>query len=371
MRVLHVISDENIGGAGILLLNLLRNFDSRRVQSKVALPKNSALAERIRSIGIPTIELTYACDRYSHASVRELKKILLNERYDLLHANAAVCARIAGKQCRISVLHTRHCFFDLGGIWKSRLVRAFGGAWNRALSDCVIATADAAAENLISLGIPRERIEVIINGSEPIAKIDTVEREAFLKKWNIAQDAFTVGICARLVSYKGHEFFLEAARILVEKAPHLKFCFLIAGEGPMREELEFLASYYGIEDKVRFFGFVSDMTAFYRSLRVNVSCSVGTETSCLALSEGMSAGVPMVVSDYGGNAAMVGESNAGIVYPAGDAEALANAILKIAADPALEQTMKQAAYERYRQCYTAAQMAERVTDLYERVVSQR
>ena len=52
MRVLHVISDRNIGGAGVLLCNLLRNFDPRRIESTVLLPKNSLLKERILALGV-------------------------------------------------------------------------------------------------------------------------------------------------------------------------------------------------------------------------------------------------------------------------------------------------------------------------------
>ena len=53
MKVLHVISDSNIGGAGVLLTSLLRHFDRERVQSVVALPYDSALTERISTLGVP------------------------------------------------------------------------------------------------------------------------------------------------------------------------------------------------------------------------------------------------------------------------------------------------------------------------------
>ena len=121
----------------------------------------------------------------------------------------------------------------------------------------------------------------------------------------------------------------------------------------------------GIEDMVCFCGFVEDMAPVYRLLRVNVNCSVGTETSCLALSEGMSASLPMVVSDYGGNGAMVGDGKAGILFPAGDEKALADALEKIVLHEDLEREMKKASYERYLKNYTAVQMTEHLTAVYE------
>lgn len=367
MKVLHVISDENIGGAGVLLTSLLRNFDRARVQSVVALPRGSALCERIGELDIPTCELAYPCDRLSASSVRELTDLIRTQKVDIVHANAALSARWAGRRCGAIVMHTRHCCYPPTGIWRLGAVRWLGGFWNRALSDRVIATADAAAENLMMLGIPRERIDVIINGSEAVREVSDSELEAARARWGISPDDFTVGICARLEPCKGHETFLRAAKRLTEEYPYRSFRFLIVGDGSRRAELEVTCETLGLESSVCFTGFVKDVALIYRLLRVNVNCSSGTETSCLAVSEGMSAGVPAIVSDYGGNRAMIGDSMAGIVYPVGNADALADAIGRIASDPALEARMRRAARERYESSYTAAAMTESVTRVYERV----
>ena len=363
MRVLHVISDENIGGAGVLLCTLLRHFDRDRVESFVALPRGSALCERIEAMNFPILALDHPCDRLSLASVREISSIIRKEKIELVHANAALCARIAAKRCGVPVVHTRHCCFAPTR-WQKML-----GVCNRALSDCVIATADAAAENLLLLGIPRERIETVINGSEPIREVGEDELLSLRARYSIQPDDFVIGIVARLEDCKGHDTLLRAAKLLLRRDPHYRF--LIVGDGSRRLELEAMAEELGVGERVIFTGFVRDMAPIYRLLRVNVNCSRGTETSCLALSEGMSAGVPTVVSDYGGNAAMIGESDAGIVYPVDDALALADAIRSIASDPWREQRMRQAAHARYLECYTPARMTDRVTQIYTRVIQEK
>ncbi|MBQ8441205.1 MAG: glycosyltransferase family 4 protein [Clostridia bacterium] len=370
MKVLHVISDENIGGAGVLLTNLLRNFDPCRVQSVVALPRESKLMPRIQELGIPTVELEYPCDRFSRASFRELREIVKNTNPDLIHANAALSARLVGKRLGKKVIHTRHCCFPPTGIWKNRGMRYVGGLWNRRLSDHVIATADAAAEDLRRLGIPREQISVIINGSERIREVLETELDFYRDKWRLQKDDFLIGICARLERCKGQDVFLKAAKRLIGRLPHAKLRFLIVGSGTQENALKALAKDLGIGDRVCFTGFVADMAPVYRLLRVNVNCSVGTETSCLALSEGMSASLPMVVSHYGGNGAMVGDGKAGILFPPGDDGALADALERIISDPSLELTMRNAAYERYEQQYTAVQMTERLTAVYERLFNE-
>lgn len=369
MRVLHVISDKNIGGAGVLLCTLLHNFDTERVQSVVALPRESALLERIGALGVPVRELRHSCDRLSGGSVREIREIVETEQADLVHANAALSARLAGKMCHVPVLHTRHCCYPPRGVWKLSSVRHLGGALNRWLSDRVIATADAAAENLRQLGIPPEQIEVILNGSEPIRTVGYEELRQLRTRWNLRESDFCVGICARLESCKGHETFLEAAKLILERLPQVPFRFLIVGTGSREEHLRRLTERLGISSAVRFLGFVSDMAPVYRLLRINVNCSKGTETSCLALSEGMSASLPTVASDYGGNRAMIGESGAGILFPVGDCRALSDAICHIATSTILERSMRDAAQMRYLQKYTAVHMTEHLTRVYESLAS--
>lgn len=368
MKVLHVISDSNIGGAGVLLCNLLSTFDREAVQSTVALPCGSKLAPRFLKMGIPVLYLSEDCDRASPNSVWELLHIIKRSGAEIVHANAALSARVAARLCRVPVVHTRHCCFPPTGLFSKAFIRRAAGLCNRMLSDFVIATADAAAENLRQLGIPENKIRIIINGSLPVRDVDDGTLEAIREAYGIAKADFTVGICARLENCKGHDTFLDAAVILRESHPEIPFRFLIVGSGSRREELKKMATELGLDDCVTFTGFVSDMAPIYRILRVGVNCSCGTETSCLAISEGMSVGLPTVASDYGGNVAMIGESGAGFLFPTGDAEALANAILRIAEDEDLEKQMKSLAKERYLSHFTAEKMSRQVQQVYEQIL---
>ncbi len=368
MKVLHVISDSNIGGAGVLLCNLLACFDREKVESIVALPSGSKLAPRLAQMKVPILYLSEPCDRVSPRSVWELSRIIQRNKIEIVHANAALSARIAARLCRVPVVHTRHCCFPPTGLLANRFVRRVAGFGNRMLSDHVIATADAAAQNLRELGIPEGKISVIINGSLPVREVDEATLDKTRKRFGIKKDDFTVGICARLEECKGHDTFLAAAAILLQQSPQIPFRFLIVGEGSRRQELEKLATDLGIEDYVTFTGFISDMAPIYHILHLNVNCSSGTETSCLAISEGMSVGLPTVASDYGGNVAMIGESGAGFLFPVGDAEALANVILKIAENRELEKRMKVCARERYLLHFTAEKMSREVQEVYEKML---
>lgn len=366
MRVLHVISDSNVGGAGVLLTSLLRHFDPARVQSSVALPIDSALIDRIAPLNVPIRLLHFPTDRPSLQSITELSRLIDADGVDIVHTNAAISARIAGRLLRRRVVYTRHCCFPPTGIWRIGSLRRLGGRWNAALCDRAIATAEAARENLRQSGISDDRISVIVNGSEPIRVLTDTEIMATRKRWQINSDTFVIGICARLEACKGHETLLYAAKRLLSLTDR-RLCFLIVGDGSRRPSLEGLAHTLGIAEQVRFTGFLSDVAPAFRLMDLNVNCSLGTETSCLAISEGMSAGVPAIVSDYGGNRAMIGDSEAGIVYPTGDADALADALLSLIRDPERTEQMRRAARQRYEQHFSPLRMTEQLTEVYEQL----
>ena len=195
MRILHVISDSNIGGAGVLLLNLLRRFDREKVESVVALPRGSRLRRAVLETKTPVVELDQVCDRLSAASVWELLGVMRAVKPDLVHANAALAARLAGKLAGKQVIYTRHCTFPVEK--KPPVVRLAQNFWNNALCDCAIATARAAAVDLRETGIPRRKIVVIPNGCEPVREVLPGEIELFRAKYGIDEGDFCVGICAK------------------------------------------------------------------------------------------------------------------------------------------------------------------------------
>lgn len=97
---------------------------------------------------------------------------------------------------------------------------------------------------------------------------------------------------------------------------------------------------------------------------INVNCSVGTETSSLALSEGMSLGIPAIVSDYPGNLYMVRDGINGIVYKQGDYRALARAVERLMSDRELYLRLSRNSRLRFDSELNAAKMARDTEDYY-------
>jgi glycosyltransferase involved in cell wall biosynthesis len=347
IKVLEVISDTNIGGAGVLLHSRLRHTDKMRFSTAVLVPKESALLSRFSKDNIKCIEMKGCQNRSLDVlAVLEIVRIINNYKPDIVNTHGCMSARIAAFACGVPVrIYTRHCAFDIPKIFESSTVRKISSKVNKLLSHKIIAVADAAKKNLTDMGIDGKDIHVIINGVEGLRYLDAEKRTEIRKELGFSDDDIVVGICARLEPYKDHKCFLRAAALLCESSD--KYRFLIIGEGSIRKELEAFAKSLGIYRFVRFIGFAQDVSPYINITDIQVNCSVGTETSSLALSEGMSIGKPSVASDFGGNPYMIKDGKNGILYKKGDALELAKAIEKISKDKALYQKMSDESKKRF------------------------
>lgn len=365
MKIVEAISDSNVGGAGMVILSRIRHSDRTKFSYHVMIPRGSALKERFRSVGAVVWELDGCRDR--SFSVRGIFRYCFLLRYlqpDLVNCHGTLSCRIAAWLCRVPCrLYTRHCAYP-PPVWQT----VFPGKWlcgrvQMLLSPHGIAVADAAKKNLTDTGMAEERIHVIVNGAERLRKCSAAETDAVRKCFRIPLDAIVVGIFARLEPCKDHDTFLAAAERLLARSAAYRF--LIVGDGSERKRLERLCRERKLDPYVIFTGFVEDVAPYFHLIRVNVNCSVGTETSSLALSEGMSLGIPAVASDYGGNPYLIRQGENGCIYPRRDAEALANAVAAVAEDSDFYRRLSDGARLRFEQELNAAVMTEKTEQLYE------
>lgn len=370
IKVMHILTDTNVGGAGTLLYNTIRCGDEKRFDYIVVLPQGSRLIERFLPLSCRVVTVTCGQDRsWDVGALREYIRVIRKERPDILHTHAALTARVAGRLCRVPVcIQTRHCVFPLSAWQKNGLFR-FAFRWgSRCLSDRVIAVAEAAKDNLLQLGMDERQIEVIINGVLPIRVCEPKEIDALRQRWELKQEHFIVGMPARLETYKGQATVIRAAALCRDVAPNMKFLFI--GDGSQLEENRALAEQLGVADRVIFTGFISDMAPFYALMDLNVNASFGTETSSLSLSEGMSAGVPALASDYGGNPRMIENGVNGFLFPSRDEAALSEQLVRLYRDRSLLRELSLGARRLYGERFTAEAMVRQLEAVYLRLMRQ-
>lgn len=364
-KIIEVSSDTNIGGAGRCLLILLKELDRSKFDPIALIPKNSLLKPRIEELGVRVIEIDGMADKsLDWSSISKLKKIFKEEKADLIHAHASMSARIAGIMAGCKVVYTRHSVFDPPAKISKGIGKIINGAINNFFAHRIIAVAEAAKENLTKTGVSEKKIDVILNGVYPVQK--SVETEALRERFGISDGAKVVSIIARLEDIKGHDYFIEAADILLKKGYNAKF--VIAGTGSYMEHLKEKVSDLGRESDIIFTGFISDVDKLMSITDIQANASYGTEATSLSLLEGMSMGIPAVVSDFGGNPGVISHGQNGFIVKQKNSVELADAIEKLLKDEALYEKMSQESVKIFGEKFTAQVMTKNTEAVYLKVL---
>lgn len=363
IKVIHVITDMKIGGAGRWLLNFLINYEKSKLDIKVVIPKDSMLKAEINALNIETIEIEGIGDKsLDLSSVSALYKLFRQEKPQIVHTHASLSARIAARMAGVgAIVHTKHCLDSQ----RTGIKKVAAAGINNQLSSKIIAVSKAVETNLLEAGMSRDKIRVVYGGIEEIKKLPQEEINQLRASYGIGEKDLVYGIVARLADIKGHKYLMQAAAQVLKGRKDIKF--VIAGTGPLEGELKKMAMDLKIEGNVIFTGFIRDVEKVYNIIDVNMATST-SEALCLSLIEGMSLGKPMIGTAVGGIPELVIQNQTGLLVPARDPKALAGAIAELAENSDLRISMGIKAKAMMIEKFSASKMAAEINKLYEEVV---
>lgn len=368
IKVLNVISDTNIGGAGKCVLTFLKYYSKDEFDLAVVIPKNSLLKPEIEKLGARCIEVDALADKsLDFKAVSRLLKIFKAEKPDVIHCHAAMSARIAGRLYkRAKIVYTRHSVFEPSPTISRGIGKKINGFVNNATADRIIAVADAAKDNLTKTGVSDKKITVIQNGVEPLKPLPESEKQKIRSEYGVGENDFILGIAARLNEVKGHIYILEALKMLIDDGiTNAKL--IIAGTGDYEDTIRRKIAELNLGENVVMAGFVKDVSGFMNILSVSVNASFGTEATSLALLEGMSLGVPAVVSDFGGNPGVIEEGVNGYLFESKNSRQMYEKLkLALQNGIALKDMCKKVFEERFR----AEIMTEKIQQVYRNLAKE-
>jgi len=185
----------------------------------------------------------------------------------------------------------------------------------------------------------------------------------------LPDDAPLVGIVAVLRGWKGHEDFVEAARLVRQSVPDARF--LIVGDGPYRSRVEAAIVGKGLTDHIIMTGHRDDVAAVLRSLDVFVLSSFGHEGVPQAVLQALAMEVPVVASDVGGVAEAVRDGETGWLVPPRDPVAMASRITVLLSQPDLRRVMGKKGRELVEQDFRLDRMLDSTLALYDRLIQKR
>jgi glycosyltransferase involved in cell wall biosynthesis len=240
-------------------------------------------------------------------------------------------------------------------------------------ADCILVNADAVKEWLIGDGYDASKIAVIRNGVD-LSRFDDLPPSVTLRReLGLADETPIVGVVSRLTRLKGLEQFLEAAALVRARVPDAHF--LIVGEtSPMHRqylgELQEYAARCGVAGHVTFTGLRTDVPAVLARLSVSVMPSLNEALSNVVL-ESMAAAAPTVATRVGGTPEAVMDGITGLLVPASDAAALADAIVHLLKHPQLAVELGRAARARIGDHFSVRRMVRATENLYTELLERK
>ncbi len=360
MKITHVITDGNVGGAGLLAAAIAEEL-AGEFETEIILPQGSRLSERISTDRLKLTHLPYRSDVSADAAaIPVFVSHFRKTRPDVLHSHASVTARLCAKLSGVPYcISTRHCAVPSDSVKRHGMPRRL---LYSLLTDLTVSTAEYATDNLIAEGVDKKRIKTVYNGVKKREKPDTDAILCKKAELKIPPHARVIGSVGRLEAVKGQDLLIRAAPELMRLFPDLYIVFV--GTGSCKRRLCELASLLGVDKRIRFTGYVSDPHGVQAMFYTNVNPSRGTETSCLAISECMSMGIPTVASDFGGNREMITDGLNGLLFQTDSCSSLISALCRILSDGELYKRLCRGAEDRYNELFSFSRMIDEYRNIY-------
>lgn len=246
--------------------------------------------------------------------------------------------------------------------------------WTVTRADAVLTVSDLLKDYAVSLGATPERVHVVPNGVDP-GRFYPSDPEAELReRWRLG-DGPVLGFVGGLRPWHGVEVLPALLERLKREHPDARL--VVAGDGPLRSELERDAEERGLRESVVFTGSLphEDVAPVIRLFDVALAPYPRPDHdfyfSPLKLFEYMACGVPVVASALGQIPEVVVDGETGLLYPPEDRDALAQACDRLLSDPDLRQRLGAAATKEVHNHYTWDRNAQRVTDVAGGLISPR
>jgi glycosyltransferase involved in cell wall biosynthesis/ribosomal protein S18 acetylase RimI-like enzyme len=362
IRLLHIVGDSSFGGAAKIILRLAEKMRSEGWQVDL-LTTNTVFQQAAEERGIGTVDLDVIRREirpmWDLLGLLRLYRFLRRERYTVVHTHtskAGFVGRLAAWLARVPViLHTTHGFAFHER--SSRAKRVFYSTLERLAAhwcDRVVSVSEFHRRWALELGICGEnKIMAIPNGialPEPQSRIPASELR---RGWGADRDDLVILSTGRLAPEKGLEDLLKAASLLRRMGQ--RFRVVLAGDGPLRAQLEHLAQDLAISDQVTFLGYREDVPDLLAACDLVVLPSL-REGLSIALLEAMAAGKPVVATSIGSNVTVASQAEMALLVPPCDPQALSEAILRCGRDPALRARFGNNARCVFKSRYTEERM---------------
>ena len=369
MKVIHLISGGDSGGAKTHVLSLLQNLN-KTITAQLVCFRDGPFAEEARAMGIPT--MICGGNNIPHLR-RELADYIREGGYQLIHCHgsrANMIGALLRKPTGLPVVSTVHSDYKLDYMGRPFALLTFGAinAWALRHLDYRIGVSDAMVDLLIDRGFPPDRFYAIYNGIDFTPAPSQGDRLAYLRGLgaDVEENSVVVGIAARLNPVKDMSTLIRGFAEGHKSCPRLRL--VIAGDGEERQKLGDLAKELGVEKEVTFAGWISGgMDRFYSALDINALTSL-SETFPYALTEGARFHLATVATAVGGIPYLIDQDVNGYLFTPGDWQTLGRFLAALGNGDALRREMGEKLYEKASAKFSIQSTVDTQLHIYEEII---
>ncbi len=383
VKVMYIITKLGIGGSSYYTLALSSKINPDRYETVLVkgFEKEDEgdmmrffNSSQVRLILVPVLcrEIHPVKDLLAFV---QLWRIIKAYRPDIIHTNstkAGVLGRLAGRMIGVPVIihtihgHVFHSYFNPVISYLFRLIERFSAL----CSHKVITVGELQRRDILQYKVGNSRKVISIPIGLELEPLLTCERYRgqLKRELGLDENILVVGIVARLFPVKGHDLFLEAAAKVQKEFSPVKF--IIVGGGELEEPLKHKVKKLQMERDVFFLGYRGDLPEIYADLDVVVLSSYN-EGLPVSIIEAMAAAKPVVATEVGGVRELVQHEETGYVVPPGNANALAEAILKLIKDPSKRHVMGTQGRQHVNSQFTLERMLQAMDCLYLQMLEEK
>ncbi len=380
-RVLFLHPSNELYGSDVVLLNLLRGLDRRRVEPLVVLANDldyeGLLSKELEASGIACRQLPIAVMRRKYfsprgipafyqrlrQSTRDIAALIEREHIDIVHTNTLAVWTGATAARRTGRPHLWHIHELLE---RPPQLNSFMRRFVPSHTQRVISVSQAGLDHLLLPEVAREKGVVLYNGLKGEDWAQATGRERIRRELGCRPDDVVLGMVARISSFKAPDTFVEAAALLLRQHANV-VCFIAGGPVPgqtaMLDRLRQLIAASPAPDRIRLLGFRRDTPDLLAGLDILVQPSRDPEACSMTILQAMFAGKPVAATDVGGNKELVVDGATGILVPKEQPEALASALDALIRDPLRRQNMGTAGQQRAYRQFTLEEQVRRFNQI--------
>ncbi len=370
MRVLHLISGGDSGGAKTHVLSLLQSLNEN-IRADLVCYMEAEFSKEAREMGIPT----HVFDGGFNTGLKKTRELIEKGNYDIVHCHgsrANLTGALLKKHFDIPFISTVHSDYKLDYLGRPLAAMTYGQLNKMAIRhmDYRVCVSDSMRRTLINRGFDANDLLTIYNGVDFSRPAPSITRREWFDKigCDFPDDSIVLGIAARLDPVKDVATTVRGFAAAAEKNEKLRL--LIAGDGMEMEMLEDLCSQLGVRDRVFFAGWINDMDGYYASVDINAISSL-SETFPYAVTEAARVGIPTVASRVGGLPRIIINGETGLLFDPQDYKTMSRCILILADNEELRKKLGDAVYEKAKREFSTESTCRRQIDIYKTILKRR